>query len=85
MSPSSITLQSACLSAIHNLVILVLVLYSHTLSWVGISSVNICNEKFFLIPFLASLMDLRKCNKNTEHSKIDLLVAYFKLITVNSL
>ena len=82
MSPSSITLQTACLSPSHELKISVLVLYSHTLSQVWMSSVNIFSEKVFLILFLAALMDLLKCNKNTQYSKINMLVAYFMLITL---
>ena len=46
------------------------------------SSVNIISEKAFLILFLDALMDLLKCNKNTQYSKINMLVAYFMLITL---
>lgn len=62
-----------------------LVLYSRTLSQVWISSGNMCSGKVFLIPFLASLMDLLKCNKNKQQSKIKKIVAYFKKMTVNIL
>lgn len=65
ISLSSITIQTAYISASHELQILVLELYSHTLSQLVMSLVNISSEKFFLIPFFASLMDLLKCNKNT--------------------
>ena len=85
ISTTSITLKTACLSASHELEISGLVLYSHTLSQFGMSSVNIFSEKFFWIPILASLVDLIKYNKTHNIVKINLLVSHFKLITVNSL
>ena len=69
-SPTSITLQTACLSASHELEISGLVLYSHTLSQLGMSSVNICRVKFFWIPILASLIDLIKCKKTQNIVKL---------------
>ena len=70
MSPISITLQTACLSASHELEISGLVLYSHTLSQFGMSSVNIFIEKLFCIPILASLVDLIKYNKTHNIVKL---------------
>ena len=70
MSPNSITLQTDCLSASHELEISGLALYSHTLSQFGMSSVNICIEKFFWIPILASLVDLIKYNKTQNIAKL---------------
>ena len=85
MSPSYITLQTRCLTASQEVEISVFVLYLHTVSQVGMSSVNILSENGFFISILTASMDLLKWNKNKQQRKINSLVDYFKLITVNSL
>ena len=60
MSPSYITLQTHCLTASQEVEISVFVLYLHTVSQVGMSSVNILSENGFFISILAASMDLLK-------------------------